>query len=289
MKNLMLKYPLASFLTITFSWSWLFWMTLFSGTPITTLEDYTTRILLIIFAGAFGPTVAALVMTSLQSGWQGLRALLSRLFLWRVNIRWYAILVLPFLMWFITAQVVGLSRGMLFTFTGSLALLVQALLAGLIGGPIAEEIGWRGWLLPHLQQRHKQGLIQASVIVGLVWAAWHIPTFFLPGIALGIQETGMLAPMARYFMIAVAMSIICGWVSYHTQGSLMIDMLLHAAFNASGTFMLNYLQPDAYELFGLQLPWVNMLLWWIVASVIIYNVRSKNNARSLSAEKVSQA
>lgn len=283
--NLIRNHPLASFLTIAFAWSWALWAVLLASGGVARIEDYTTETLLVIFVGAFGPTVAALIVTGAQGGWGGVRKLLGRLFIWRVDPRWYGILVLPFAMWYVTAQVVGAANGTFFTFTGDALLLVQALLAGLIGGPIAEEIGWRGWLLPHLQQR-RQSVVRASVIVGVVWAAWHIPTFFLPGIALGSNETGMVAPMVRYLMFAIAMSIICGWVSNNTRGSLLIDMLLHAAFNASGSFILLYLQPDAFDLFGAQLPWVNMVLCWLVAAAIIVSLRVRRPAAPPTADPV---
>lgn len=268
MKMWLKQHPTVSFLGITFAWSWALWLLLLATQDITSVDSYSAQTLGIIFAGAFGPTIGALVVTYMQSGWAGIRTLLGRLFVWRVGLRWYALLLLPFIMWLITVQLVGRLQGVAFEFTGSVLMVIPALLSSLLGGPIAEEIGWRGWLLPQLQQRYS--LVRASVLVGIIWGAWHLPAFFLPGIALGESETGALIPIMRYFMVLIAMSIICGWVSSNTRRSLLIDMLLHAAFNASGTFIFLNMNPDAYGIFGPQLAWINMILWWLVAGLIIF-------------------
>lgn len=45
---------------------------------------------------------------------------------------------------------------------------LQILIVGL-----GEELGWRGWLLPALTERH--GLFHATLLTGIVWYFWHLP------------------------------------------------------------------------------------------------------------------
>ena len=49
----------------------------------------------------------------------------------------------------------------------------------LIGGPLFEEIGWRGFALPRLEQRY--GPMAASLLLGIIWAFWHMPVWFTRG------------------------------------------------------------------------------------------------------------
>lgn len=50
-----------------------------------------------------------------------------------------------------------------------------------LGGPLGEEIGWRGFALPELLKHYSPFI--ASIILGIVWTCWHIPAFFIPGSA----------------------------------------------------------------------------------------------------------
>jgi hypothetical protein len=84
--------------------------------------------------------------------------------------------------------------------------------------PITEEPGWRGYALPRLQVRF--GAVRASLILGVLWAAWHTMMFLFPG------------PSAFGFAVAVlnivAGSIVFSWLYNRTHGSLGIAMLAHA-------------------------------------------------------------
>ncbi len=47
-----------------------------------------------------------------------------------------------------------------------------------LGGPLGEEPGWRGFALPRLQA--SLGPLRASLVLGCLWAAWHLPAFLIP-------------------------------------------------------------------------------------------------------------
>lgn len=179
---------------------------------------------------AYGPTLVALVITGVSSGRAGLRNLLGRLLIWRVGWQWYAIaLFLP--------GIVGLGATVLYaawsgatvllpSFTwGKLPLiLVSFLVHGLVNG---EEIGWRGFALPYLQRRWNA--LKASLLLGAVWALFHLPIFFVQGDSI-LGSQNVMNPLA--FLIEVlAGAILMTWLFNNTQGSLLIAYLYHAAVN----------------------------------------------------------
>ena len=97
----------------------------------------------------------------------------------------------------------------------------------LVGGGVDEELGWRGYALPRLQQRY--GALVASVILGLFWAGWHIPAWFTPG-------SGQDAISFPVFVVNVtAAAIILTWLYNSTGGSLPIVILAHTVFDLCTT------------------------------------------------------
>ncbi len=91
---------------------------------------------------------------------------------------------------------------------------------------IGEEVGWRGYALPALQARH--GALASSVILGTMWALWHLPLFFNPDMFYSNL------PFVIQLAIQVPMAILFTWVFNSTGGSVLLAILLHASINASG-------------------------------------------------------
>jgi membrane protease YdiL (CAAX protease family) len=86
-----------------------------------------------------------------------------------------------------------------------------------------EEIGWRGYALPRLAERI--GYALGSVVLGLIWALWHLPLFFLPG----ADKYGQSFPV--WALGSTALSVALAWVYTHTNGSLLLTMVMHSAVN----------------------------------------------------------
>jgi membrane protease YdiL (CAAX protease family) len=241
MQRLIARYPILSFLVVTFAWTWAIWLPFAitnSGRPMDNAPA-----LLIVLAGTFGPNVAAIALTALESGWPGVRVLLSKLLEVRFHPLLWLVLLLPSALWLVIVLLSGAAGGSPFTFTGAIWVLPVAIARALLGGPIAEEIGWRGFLLPRWQARFSP--VAAAVLVGIVWGLWHVPVFFVPGVALGASETGSLPAMLRFLLATLAISLIYTWVYRRTRGSLLMAVLLHASTNASVGFILGALTPQA--------------------------------------------
>jgi membrane protease YdiL (CAAX protease family) len=180
-----------------------------------------------------GPLSAALIMTSLTDGSSGLRNLIARIFKWRVDVRYYAFAILAPIGLFAFACV--LNR----MITGNwpnLALLGEvdylpyltplgALGLWLITFGLGEETGWRGYALPHLQK--KRSATTATLILGILWAGWHLPMFFYRDTYMQMGIMGF--PMLTLSLLFAAM--IFTWLYNSTNGSLWIVIIFHAVFN----------------------------------------------------------
>ena len=92
-----------------------------------------------------------------------------------------------------------------------------------------EEVGWRGYLLPSLARR--LGLGGATLVVGIIWAVWHLPLFFIPGSG----SDGQSFPL--YLAHVTALSVAMGWLYWKSAGSLLVVMVMHAAINNTGSLV----------------------------------------------------
>jgi membrane protease YdiL (CAAX protease family) len=124
----------------------------------------------------FGPAAAALIVSRVWRGRAGVAELWAATKRWRVHPGWYAAAV--------ALPVAGFALGhVLFVAAGNPMLpvpgTIQPILFVLFVLVIGEEIGWRGFLLRHLL--HERSPLAAAILVGAVWALWHTPLYFIPG------------------------------------------------------------------------------------------------------------
>ena len=101
-----------------------------------------------------------------------------------------------------------------------------AFLLWLLTFGVGEEIGWRGYALPRLQKNHNA--LTATLILGAVWAFWHLPAFFYRETYMAM---GVAAGLPLLFMSILAASIVFTWIYNGTRGSLLMVILFHALFD----------------------------------------------------------
>ncbi|HLJ41310.1 MAG TPA: CPBP family intramembrane glutamic endopeptidase [Candidatus Acidoferrales bacterium] len=177
-----------------------------------------------LLLGTFAPSLVALWLTAWAEGGKGASVLLRRVFEWRVALRWYVFAVVYMaaikLAVALTHRIIA---GTWPTFGHELPGII--VIAIIISTPAqaGEEIGWRGYALPRLAARW--GFGGASVVVGLFWACWHLPLFFLPG----ADKYGQSFPL--FLLGTTALSVAIAWLYVHTNGSLLLTMLMHSAMN----------------------------------------------------------
>jgi membrane protease YdiL (CAAX protease family) len=118
-----------------------------------------------------------------------------------------------------------------------------------------EELGWRGYVLPRLQVRYSA--LVSSLIVGVIWAIWHIPTFLAPG---------NTSPLALFMVKIITESVLYTWLYNNTRGSLLLVTLFHTAGNTAGIFL-----PVATTVAGTNVSTlaIQVALEVLVASVVI--------------------
>ncbi len=224
--DLLRRQPLVSFFVIAFAWTWAFVIVFLILFPLPDIMVRTTP-------GDFGPLIAAIVMSGVVAGRAGVKQLLKRIVQWRVGLVWYAFALIGMPLLYIAS--IAAVPGALASFKApelSTVLLYPVFYVVLlaIGGPLTEEPGWRGFALARLQQRW--GPLVGTVILGLMWAAWHLPNYFRPDWAAvngGLSFTGI----AAFAIVAVSMSMIITWAFNHTGGSILIAILIHASLNFS--------------------------------------------------------
>src|ERR671913_1100075 len=184
------------------------------------------------FPALFGPALAAVIVSAVTDGRPDLRDLLGRLVRWRVGARWYAVaLGLPMVL-ALTAAGLHLLLGARATVDfGGLSVLNFVVFFLIVG----EELGWRGYALPRLLAQ--RSALAASLILGVLWGAWHLPTFFVAG----APQYGL--PFSAFVLLTMAYSVVIGWIFIHTRGSVLISTLLHGSINFSQGFFLGGMDP----------------------------------------------
>lgn len=174
----------------------------------------------------FGPTIAAMVALAYLSGTDSIRKLWARVFQWRISGRLYAVALLaPFgamiaalgITYFLYPDVLAFGE------INAIKLIAIFFILPLVDGPLGEEIGWRGFFLPLLMQRHNA--LRASLIVGLIWFLWHLPHYHVDGRDMG----GLFLP--KYLIYSIALSLIHTWLFQRAQSSILIHIVFHNAVN----------------------------------------------------------
>ncbi len=176
---------------------------------------------------AYGPAISAFVIITAVGGRSGVRAFARRLLEWHVGLRWYAVVLLAYpalrLGARALANAVGSEDAPLFAIDPWYA-VAPFFLISLVDDPGAvEEIGWRGFALPLLQQRY--GALGASVLLGLVWGVWHLPAFFLSA----MSQSGFVFPV--FLLGSIVLSILMTAVYNSTRGNVLLMFLIHGVGN----------------------------------------------------------
>jgi uncharacterized protein len=223
------EHPVLSYYGLVFTISW-GGMLLVGGPGLFSGRDWQTDPLfpLAVLALLAGPPVAGLVMTGLVSGLTGYRELLSRLLRWRVGGRWYAaaLLTAPFLM---TATLLALSLLSLEFFPAfisandKLSPVLLGIAVGLVGG-FVEELGWTGFAVPKLRLRH--GVLATGLIVGILWAVWHLlQVIWTASAASGPVPPALFVSVGFFSTYLLPYRVLMVWV-YDRTGSLLIAVLM---------------------------------------------------------------
>jgi membrane protease YdiL (CAAX protease family) len=222
----------------------------------------------VFLLGVFAPGLVALALTAFTDGAAGVVGLLARIGRWHVGGRLYSMAIGYMAATKLVAALIHrLVVGEWPVFGDTpLALMAGAVLVS-TWVQAGEEVGWRGYALPRLATH--VGLGGASVLLGVIWALWHLPLFIMQGTG----STGQSFPI--YLLHVTALSVAMSWLYWKTQGSLLLVMLMHAAVNNT-TGIVPAALPNATDPMSFQgslVAWATIGVAWVVAAVLLYQMR----------------
>ena len=218
-------HPLVAYFVLAYATSWGLLLVLggLMGAPAA----------IVILVQTLGPTVAARIVLTTTGGKPAYLEMRRRSRIWRVPLRYYAVALVgvPAACLAATAVLPGgvdaLRAAAAVTMTST---FLFYLVFGFFSGPLFEEPGWRGFALPRLE--HDRGPLAGTVILGILWGAWHLPQFLMPEWA--AQNGGSDAITIVLFLVLVmTLAPLLTWVYNRTGGSLWLAMVTHASINAS--------------------------------------------------------
>jgi len=236
-KTFMKRHPLIAYFTLAYFLAWITWIPLIlseHGLQVIRLGLSYDGVGYLAGLGTFtGPAVASLLVTAALSGRTGVIQLLSKLVRWRFGLQWNVIALFGLLPFALLGAIIvdssdffasiGVNGGVIAAYLG------YALTLQLLKGPLGEEIGWRGFALPRLQQA--KGPLVGTLILGILWSLWHVPVMvFIPAWR---GDTPVLVYLVVYTLIICSLSIIMTWLYNNTGGSVLVAILLHAQNNSS--------------------------------------------------------
>lgn len=231
MRNWIIRHKLTAYFIFAFVWSWGWWAGLLLTTPSDAILTGNLPPSFIFFAllGGFGPSLSGIVVSLLANGWSEVRITLSGFKKGRFSFLWYAasILTVPLLVAVQTA--LQAATGRIVSFEASGMMLMLGFIWPLFSS-FGEEIGWRGFALPKMQKRY--GTLSASLILGLVWGLWHLPSDYIAYSSYGWLFIPMF--MLIGLVTLTAHSVIMTFIYNKTNGSLVMMIIYHFTITMAG-------------------------------------------------------
>ena len=225
-KSILARFPLASFFVLAYFINGL--------AALVTAYLFTIPGPILWFLQIFSPTLSAVIVSLGIGGWGEVKRLFSGFLRVRASAWWYlsafSLMLVP-LLFALVYHLLGYSSpgikpGM------TVPLLLGQVVYTLFSGPVAEEAGWRGFALPRLQKRF--GALSSSLILGCIWACWHLPFYAISGGGAGL-------PFPIYFGMVLVVTVFITWTYNNTNGSLLLCVFTHFSFNFSSAFIAGHL------------------------------------------------
>jgi len=276
MQNLVARHPVVSFVILNYFFTFLFRVPLAASAakviPVAVTRGFQ-------FLGDYGPLVAALLLTGLLEGREGIKSLCCRVVQWRVGTGWYLIALLGTPALFSMAAIIGIFLigapapdlrllGHWEELPGLHPAATWIFLIFTIG--LGEEVGWRGFMLSKLQT--KSSAFNASLLVGLAWTFWHLPNFiFDPQFA----AWGLAIRLGFGFML-ICMAVFYAWLYNSTRGSLLIPILFHG----TNDFIMG--SQGAQDPIVIPLLWAILFIGATIAIVSVFGPRTLSSTRSVA-------
>jgi len=250
LSNVAKRYPLITFIVLAYALSW--WLAPLGGGNL-----------------PFGPLFAVLIVVPLIDGKAGLKRWWTFITRWRGRLSWYVTAVILIFALNFAAAALAVLLGASFPSAETIAAWPGVLFITfpiyLILITIGEETGWRGFVMPRLQEKHSA--LTASLILAVVVALWHLP------LVLFNEDPFNALPL---MLITFGAQFILTWLANQVEGKVLIVMLAHAAQGGLGGeyFGSMFTGPDA-----VLERWLLTAIFWVVAMGIVLLTGSTLNRR----------
>ncbi len=184
---------------------------------------------------ALSASAAGITLAAIEGRKGGVRELLRRALIWRVDPGWWLFVFLfPIAMTFATLYIAKLFGGPEVDLSAlpPISSLVPTIIMLIIFAGLGEEFGWRGFAIPRLQNRYNA--LVSGLIIGCMHWLWHTPLFIIPGTGqygMG-QEFGVLVAFLGYGSMVISWAILLSWIFNNTGGSVLMVAVYHGVLNA---------------------------------------------------------
>ncbi len=217
------------FFAIAFGWSWLLWGFAIIGARGLVLFPMAKSfpfIMSVMVLGAFGPAVAALLSIVSLREEGGVRAFLKKFLDLRFGlVAWivppFVLLACTLVAWLIP-EYFGLKRAAMLL--PNIVIFPLYWLVMVLFGGGQEEIGWRAYIMPKLEARF--GFWKGTLLLGLIWALWHLPLWLLPGTSQTYMNFG------GFMMLTVGYSFLFSWAMKKGGYRPLLGLIMHGTANS---------------------------------------------------------
>lgn len=253
------KKTLVLFFVLAFTFAWVFWTI-----PILIKAGvYKDAGLGSFFGlGVAAPILAATATAFISKGKEGIKSLYARFFVKKIPFIWYLLAIaLPMVLSFLTTVMYGILTNQAVRISEIfIPLNFLSSILFLIVFAALEEVGWRGFALPRIREKHNA--VSSALILGLIWGLWHLPKLISEGM------TDVLS-IITLIIFGLLLSVFISWFYENTGGSIFFAILIHASVNAS----IYCISPDVMEKIGFNtMSLIFIAIWSLFAiSVVIYS------------------
>ena len=200
------------------------WLPLVLGQDGLGLLKVTPPLPVLVSLGTVGPLIACFATHRLEAGdWRAVR-LFPRT---RGSLIWVALgpmlILLSLFFVFPALMSKGTPTPWQWRWSALVGILVPMFNYNLLGGPLFEESGWRGFLQTRLQRVLPPWF--AAISVGVAWAIWHLPLFLVRGWT-------SASPLV-FLLILIGLSLLMAFGFNASGQSVVVAILMHSAFNSS--------------------------------------------------------
>lgn len=225
------RHPIAGFFVLAYAFSWIAWSPWWlgqDGLGLLPIPGALEVVAVVNPLGIFGPAAAALVVIRATEGSAGVRRFWADVTSVRLGLRWWGVGLLGIPAILLAGAV--LLPGTMSSFSsqglaGVLMIYPLQLLGIIFLGGGLEEVGWRGFAQPRLQQQHPP--LVAAVAVGIIWAGWHAPLFLT---RTWDTPRSNAAEILLYVVVVIGLSVVLAWIR-NASGSTLAAVVAHASVN----------------------------------------------------------